>query len=240
MTKSKSIHKISPSCSCCSPRCTNQLFNTLSKSELHKVSQEKSDNFYKKGDNVFVEGTRGHGLYCVYQGKVKIHKLGAEAKEQIVRFAKEGDVIGYRSLLSNEPYYATATTLEDSVLCYLTKKTFLEMLENNKNLSYNVIQMLTQNLKESEKKIINLKQKPVIQRICESLLILKEKFGLTDDGFLSVRLSRREIGDLAGVTTETTIRTLSELNKKGIIHLKGKTIQLVDMNKLIQTANIFD
>lgn len=229
-----------PHCSECEPRCDNQLFNTLSSLDLDKASKEKVDCSYKKGQHIFTEGTRGHGLYCVYKGKVKIHKLGAEAKEQIVRFAKEGDVLGYRSLLSNEPYYATASALEDSVLCYISKKTFLEMLENNKNLSYNVIQMLTQNLKESEKKIINLKQKPVIQRISESLLILKEKFGLTEDGYLSVRLSRREIGDLSGVTTETTIRTLSELNKSGIIHLKGKAIGLVDINRLIQTANIYD
>lgn len=229
-----------PHCSECEPRCDNQLFNTLSSLELDKTSKEKADCCYKKGQHIFTEGTRGHGLYCVYKGKVKIHKLGAEAKEQIVRLAKEGDVLGYRSLLSNEPYYATASALEDSVLCYISKKTFLEMLENNKNLSYNVIQVLTQNLKESEKKIINLKQKPVIQRISESLLILKEKFGLTKDNYLSVKLSRREIGDLSGVTTETTIRTLSELNKSGIIHLKGKAIGLVDMSRLIQTANIYD
>ncbi|MBL6663328.1 MAG: Crp/Fnr family transcriptional regulator [Flavobacteriales bacterium] len=239
MTKPNNIIE-TPHCTECDSRCDNQLFNTLSVLELDKTSKEKGGCCYKKGQHIFTEGTRGHGLYCVYKGKVKIHKLGVEAKEQIVRFAKEGDVIGYRSLLSNEPYYATASALEDSILCYISKKTFLEMLENNKNLSYNVIQMLTQNLKESEKKIINLKQKPVIQRVSESLLILKEKFGLTEDGYLTVKLSRREIGDLSGVTTETTIRTLSELNKKGIIHLKGKSIGLVNMSRLVETANIYD
>jgi CRP/FNR family transcriptional regulator len=149
-------------------------------------------------------------------------------------------VLGYRSLLSNEPYFATATTLEDSIICYVSKKTFLELLSNNNSLSYNVIQILTQNLKDSENKIINLKQKSVIQRVCEALLILKEKFGLTEDNYLRVKLSRREIGDLAGITTETTIRTLSKLNKKGVIVLEGKKIRLMDKNQLIQLAHFFD
>lgn len=227
-------------CSECNSRGTNPLFCTLSKDELTKISREKTDKCFKKGDKIFEEGTRGHGLYCVYRGKVKIHKLGSEAKEQIVRFAKEGDVLGYRSLLSNEPYYATATALEDAVLCYVSKKSFLELLENNNKLSYSVIQMLTQNLKESEKKIINLKQKSVVQRVCESLLILKEKFGMTEDNCLNVKLSRREIGDLSGVTVETTIRTLSDLNKKGHIRLEGKNIKLVNISQLIRLANIFD
>ena len=240
MKKPNSHYEKAPACGECGSRCINSLFCSLSKEELTKTSLEKSDKFYNKGDYIFVEGTRGHGLYCVYRGKIKIHKLGAEAKEQIVRFAKEGDVLGYRSLLSNEPYYATATALEDAVLCYVSKKSFLELLENNNKLSYSVIQMLTQNLKESEKKIINLKQKSVIQRICESLLILKEKFGMTEDNSLNVKLSRREIGDLSGVTVETTIRTLSDLNKKGHIKLEGKKIKLVNISQLVHLANIFD
>ena len=229
-----------PICSDCLPRAKNTLFCSLTQLELVKNNKEKSHRFYSKGEHIFLEGTRGHGLYCVYQGKIKIHKLGAEAKEQIVRLAKEGDVLGYRSLLSNESYFATATTLEDSVICYVSKKTFLELLANNNSLSYSVIQILTQNLKDSENKIINIKQKTVIQRVCEALLILKEKFGLTEDDCLTVKLSRREIGDLAGVTTETTIRALSKLNKQGVILLEGKQIRLVDKNQLILLAHIFD
>lgn len=240
MKKRKNNYRKVPLCSECLPRTKNTLFCSLTQVELLKNNKEKTHGFYSKGEHIFLERTRGHGLYCVHKGKVKIHKLGAEAKEQIVRFAKEGDVLGYRSLLSNEPYFATATTLEDSIICYVSKKTFLELLSNNNSLSYNVIQILTQNLKDSENKIINLKQKSVIQRVCEALLILKEKFGLTEDNYLRVKLSRREIGDLAGITTETTIRTLSKLNKKGVIVLEGKKIRLMDKNQLIQLAHFFD
>ncbi len=230
-----------PPCQDCQGRIHNHLFCSLSDKELDVFSANKGGNFYKKGQNIFYEGNRGHGLYCIYSGKVKVHKLGDEAKEQIVRFAKEGEILGYRSLLSDEPYNATATAIEDSVICYVPKSRFLEVLENNSKLTFKTIQLLTRDLKASEKKIINITQKPVLERIAEALLILKEKFGLADDGqTLNVVLTRREIGDLAGVTTETTIRTLSDLNKKGVVRLQGKRIALVNMNQLTHLANLAD
>ncbi|MCB0429099.1 MAG: Crp/Fnr family transcriptional regulator [Flavobacteriales bacterium] len=217
------------------------LFCDLSDKELDKLSEERGDNFYKKGQVIFYEGNRGHGLYCIYQGKVKVHKLGEEAREQIVRFAKEGDVLGYRSLLGGEPFNATATAMEDSIICYIPRSKFLEVLENNTEFSLKVIRMLAKDLRESEKKLIHITQKPVVERIAEALLILKEKFGLKEDGkTLDVILTRREIGDLAGVTTETTIRTLSELNKKHVLLLNGKRIELVDIPNLLRLANLCD
>lgn len=230
-----------PPCEMCEGRRNNALFCHLSYGELERFSEDKGDNFYKKGQVIFYEGNRGHGLYCIYKGKVKVHKLGSEAKEQIVRFAKEGDVLGYRSLLGEEPYNATATAIEDTIVCYLPKSGFLEVLENNNELSFKTIQLLTRDLRDSERKIINITQKPVLERISEALLILREKFGLRADGkTLAVVLTRKEIGDIAGVTTETTIRTLSDLNKKGVVNLNGKKIEFINIPMLVRMANLAD
>ena len=125
-----------PSCSECDGRKHEHLFCSLSQNELNKFSEEKAGNFYKKGQVIFYEGNRGHGLFCIFKGKVKVHKLGDEGKEQIVRFAKEGDVLGYRSLLGDEPYNATATAIEECVICYVPKGRFLEVLESNHSLSF--------------------------------------------------------------------------------------------------------
>jgi len=229
------------SCKECEGQAHSKLFCCLAKDDLDKISEGKADNFYKKGQVIFYEGNRGHGIYCIYKGKVKIHKLGDEAKDQIVRFANKGDVLGYRSILSNEPYNATATALEDSIICYLPKSKFMEVLEKNHELSYKAIQLLTNDLRQSEEKIINITQKTVIERITESLLILKEKFGLKEDGkTLDIQLTRKEVGNIAGVTTETTIRTLSDLNKKRIINLKGKQIELVNIPRLVQLSNVIN
>ena len=237
----KHVPAKAPLCQDCQRRKHDHIFCDLSHDELAEFSKDRADNFYKKGQIIFYEGNRGHGLFCIYKGKVKIHKLGEEGKEQIVRFAKEGDILGYRSMLGNEPYNATAMAIEDSVICYLPKSHFKNLLESNNDMSYKVIQLLTSDLRQSENRIINITQKPVIERISEALLILIDKFGFQPDGkTLDVVLTRREIGDLAGVTTETTIRTLSDLNKKGVVNLNGKQIELVDKPRLVRIANLID
>lgn len=233
-------HEI-PSCDECDGQKNGSIFCCLAQEELKTLSSDKRDKHFKKGEIIFYEGNRGHGLYCIYSGKVKIHKLGEEAKEQIVRFAKKGDILGYRSLLSNEPYSATATAIEDCSICFIPKSHFLQALENNHKLSYSTIQLLTNDLKGSEEKLISITQKPVIERVSEALITLKRKFGVKPDGVtLNVVLTRREIGDLAGVTTETTIRTLSDLNKKKVIKLLGKQIQINDLPELTRLAHIVD
>lgn len=230
-----------PSCQECKKRNDNQLFCHLSKGELDILSAHRKDNFYKKGQIIFREGDRNKGLFCVHRGKIKIYKLGYEGKEQIVRFANTSDLLGYRSLLSNESYQASAVALEDSFICVIERESFFNILRSNNQLALKTIHLLTTDLKESEKKIIHITQKPVIERISEALLLLREKFKYSADGkTLDISLTRREIGDIAGVTTETTIRTLSDLKKQNVIHLNGKHIEITNLPKLVTFANIMD
>lgn len=230
-----------PSCRNCEKRKDHALFCNLSINELDKFSEDRADNFYKKGQVIFYEGNRGHGIYCIHKGKVKVHKDRDDGKEQIVRLARDGELLGYRSLLGDEPYNATATAIEDSVICYVRKSKFLDVVENNVQLTHKVMKLLTGDLKESERKLVSITQKPALERIGEALLILKEKFGLKEDAkTLDIAITRREIGDLAGVSTETTIRILAELNKTSALHLNGKSIELTDLRKLTELANILD
>ncbi len=228
-----------PACTECMNK--NSVFCCLPPEDKETLSENKGSNFFKKGQVIFYEGNHPHGLYCIHKGKVKISKLGEEGKEQIVRFAGSGDMLGYRSLLSNDAYKATATAMEDSYVCHIARGNFFEVLENNNQLSLNVIQLLSKDLKQSEQKILNISQKTVRERLAETLLLLKEQFGYEEDNqTLAVLLTRREIGDIAGITTETTIRTLSEFNKEGIVKLQGKKIIILNNDSLVRTANVYD
>jgi CRP/FNR family transcriptional regulator, polysaccharide utilization system transcription regulator len=228
-----------PSCANCGNE--NSIFCCLPHVDLDKLAENKDNNFFKKGQVIFYEGNHPHGMYCIYKGKVKISKLGDEGKEQIVRFAGEGELLGYRSSLSNESYKATATAMEDCYICHLPKDKFNEALHNNSKFSLEIIRLLSEDLKKSEQNLINISQKPVRERIAETLINLKKRFGFEEDNkTLSVTLTRREIGDIAGTTTETTIRTLSDFVKEGTIQLEGKKIQILDLNKLIRTASLFE
>ncbi len=220
-----------PNCTSCKE--LNKLFCGLSLSDREAFSQNKRKNIYKKGQAIYYEGNYPQGLFCIYRGKIKISTIGRKGKEQIVKFKGRGEVLGYKALLNDEPYIATATAISDCEVCHISKNAFLDTLEKSKHLSLNTIRLLSNDLKESEQKFINLSQKPVKERVAEALLLLKNRFGFEEDGkTIEVNLTRREIGEIAGITTETTIRILSEFSKEKILNLKDKKISIINIPQL--------
>lgn len=227
-----------PSCDKCDSA-HNSIFCVLNKIELADLSDTKSHIFYKKGQTIFYEGNHPHGLYCIYSGKVKIHKLGHDGKDQILRLAKKANVIGYRALLSDDYYHASATALEDSVICFFPKKDYQNLIVSNPLLSMQILKLLSADLKSAEQKAMNMVQKQVRERIAETLLMLKEFFGLeSDNATINTVLTRESIGNIAGTTTETAIRTLSDLCKNKTIDLIGKKIKILNNSELIKIANL--
>ena len=217
------------------------IFCVLNKAELSVLSESKAYISYKKGQIIFYEGNHPQGLYCIYSGKVKIHKLGHDGKDQILRLAKKGNIIGYRALLSNDSYHASATAIEDSLICFFPKGVYQNQIVGNPALSIQIIKLLSSDLKLAEQKAMNMVQKQVRERIAETLLMLKDFFGLeSDNATINTILTRESIGNIAGTTTETAIRVLSELHKNKIIDLLGKKIKIVNLKELIRIANLTD
>jgi CRP/FNR family transcriptional regulator len=190
---------------------------------------------------LFLQDTKPHGLYCIKKGKVKIFRRGSEGKEQIVRLAADADVVGYRALLSEESYQCGATALEETTLCYVPRQALKQIMENNVNIYKKMISLLSNDLKNAESKISELAQKPVRERVAETLMVLKNKYGLEADGAtLNVVLSREELANLVGTATESLIRILSDFKKEGIIELDQKKIRIVDFEHLYTTAHLYD
>lgn len=209
--------------------------------QLDEISNSKTCSIYKKGQVVFHDGGHPFGVYCVNKGKIKLSIIGDEGKEQIVRMARDGDVLGYRSMLVNERYNATATVLEDSQICFIPREVFMRSLKADNSLSFEVMKLLSNQLREAEVKLTHLAQKPVRERLAETLLFLKETYGFeADSTFIAVQLTREEIANLVGTATETAIRLLSELNREEVIELSGKRIAIKDVRELARIANLND
>jgi CRP-like cAMP-binding protein len=227
----------SPSCQSCVSR-ENSMFCSMAHPDLGKLSDSKSFTSYRKGQSVFTEGSQPFGLFCIYSGKVKVHKLGDDGKEQIVRFAKPGNVLGYRALMSGDNYNATATALEETYVCCFPKSVYFEVLKSNASLSFLIIKQLAEDLRGAEKMIISMAQKHVRERIADALLMLSNCYGLSvTDSTINAILTREEISDIAGTSTETTIRVLSDLKKEKIINFVGKKIRVLNQQALQQSAN---
>lgn len=220
-----------PVCSSCTNN--NSLFCGLKANEREVFSENKKFQFYKKGESIFTEGKRAIGLFCIFKGKAKLHKRGSDGRDIVTRLVNEGEILGYRALLGDDSYRATATAVEDSYICKISKKVFLDELHGNRHISANIIRILTLDLAQSEDNIIYQSQANVSQRIARVLLLLRTKYGMEQDGrTLAVSLTRRDIGEIAGTTTESAIRSLAALNRNGIINLRNKKIILTDLEKL--------
>jgi CRP-like cAMP-binding protein len=217
------------------------IFCQIAPDEVKIINENKWCQSLEKGQQLFAEGAYPHGIFCVNTGKIKIHQMGEEGREQIVRFAKEGDVVGYRAMLAGEKYSSSATAIDTTSICFIPKNVIFSLIEKDSNFAIQLIKLLSNNLKHAEESILHLAQKPVRERMAESLLFLKEMYGLEPDGItMSVSLSREEIATLVGTATETAIRLLSEFKSKKLVSFEGRKIQIIDMPGLLKVANIHD
>jgi len=228
-----------PHCQTCPSR-GDSVFCDLVGEELAQLDAHKISNNYKKGQTLFFQGNPPFGIFCVNQGKIKISHTGQDGKESILRIASDGDILGHRSLFSEQYYSATATALEDCTVCFIDKKFILKEIEQCPSVAVNIISQLSKEVGVANDRIVAMSQKNVRERLAELLLVLKETFGKKVDGkwHLDIKLSREEMASMIGVANETLIRFISELKDEGFIEQKGKTIIISNEKGLIDFANI--
>lgn len=215
-----------------------KFFKHLNDSEIGKLNYDKTCQIYKKGSVVYREGSRLTGFYCITKGILKIYKTGIDGKEQIIRFVKKGDIIAFRSLLSQELACTTAKVIDDAVLCHIPYPTLLFLLQNNWKFSHWMIQILCRELREANDYITDIAQKTVRERLAEVLLLLKDSFDVDDNNTLQISLTREELANMVGTATESVIRLLSEFKQDGLIELKGRRVKFNDVASLRRLASI--
>lgn len=214
--------------------CENQ--NCLIKKNLNSLSnfeftKNKTNLKCKKGQQFIIEGAPVNGLFFILNGTVKVFRTGINGREQIVRFAKEGEIIGHRGFGTEEYYSIGATALKDTVLCYFSKDILQKALYENPNFLYDMMLFYANELNRSESKVKSLSQMTVRERVVDTLLYIHRKFGELN-GFLNLPLSRKEYADYAGTTEEQVIRVFSVLKKEGLLSAKGKKIGITDIQLL--------
>ena len=204
----------------------------LNKEELLRMAECKTSYTIKKGEPIFEEGEVINGIFCVKEGVSKLSKLSENGKDQIVKLVKPGELLGQRSMISDEPANLSAVALEDMEVCFIPKSEVMQFFNQNNQFSMNVMRTICDDLKGADDHMVNMAQKNVKQRLAETLIYLEETFGKNEDGTLRIQLSREELAGMIGTATESCIRLLSELNKSDYIELIGKKIKLLDKNKL--------
>lgn len=229
-----------PNCTQCT-RESKRIFCALKPEELEIINESKRGQVFEKGEVIFHEAAPPKGIYCIQKGKVKLSQLGLDGKDQILHLATDGDVMGYRATLSGDLFSCSATALEQSHICFIPKEVFISLVGENSKLALEIIHLFSQELKKIETNLTKITQRPVKERIAQSLLLLKNKYGLeTDESTINITITREEIANMAGTTRETATRALYHLQEHKVIELLGKKIKILNFKVLIHEANILD
>jgi len=215
---------------------SQSILRHLDNDELTYLDETTEIRHYKKGETIFLEGKRIKGCYIILSGIVKQFKTGAEGRDYIIRLAAPFEILGFRSVLKEEPACNTSTAIEDSVVCYIPKECLYHFVKTNGNFALDLLQIACSELEKSHVLITEIAQKSVKERLAELLLALKNKFGVNEKGHLNIALSREEIANLVGTATESVIRILSEFKNERFIDVNGKKITILDERTLEKIA----
>jgi CRP-like cAMP-binding protein/ActR/RegA family two-component response regulator len=206
--------------------------------DLTKLSSDRKIRQYQKKETIFWEGSNPNGLFFIIKGKVKTFRTNEEGKELIVNLLGEGDFIGYQALLEESEYKESASALEATEMCLVSKEDFFSLIYKNSDVSRKFIQMLSDNLAEKEARLLNLAYHSVRKRIAEALVALQIKYQNNDQtGNFAMSLSREDLANMVGTSTESAIRTLSDFKEEKLIGINGGTITVLNFEKLQRMKN---
>jgi CRP-like cAMP-binding protein len=212
-------------------------FATLPLEDIESFSFVKCSKSYKKGQIIYNEGQKPGGVYCINEGKVKIFRLGLDGKEQIVRFAVPGDLFGLRALIGGASYSTSSTAIEDSVVCLIPKSDFFRIIVKYPEISQRIMVMLSQMVDNAESKLLSIAQKPVRERLAETLIALHNMFN-KDQLNSSINLTRTDLANIVGTANETVIRLLAEFKEENLIYVNGRKITIYDFEGLRKIAKV--
>lgn len=201
------------------------------------ISLEDFNKKEKKTDRALIY--KLGGVYCIRNGVSKLSKINDNGKDQIVKIASKGELMGQRSVISEETTNLSSVALNDMEVCFIPKSEITDRIQDNPAFTQAILKHMAQELKMADDFIVNMAQKTVNQRLAEVLLYLSTTFGADDEGYLALILSRADIADVVGTATELCIRTLAKFKKQGLIETKGKRIKVLDESGLKQLKDGF-
>ena len=221
------------------PELIADMWSPLNEEQREFFSNHFTIQSYKKNEIIHCEGERPTHLMCLLAGKVKIYKDGVGGRSQIIRMIKPVEYFGYRAFFAREDYVTAAAAFEPSVICLIPMTAIVTLVSQNNELAMFFIKQLSIDLGIADERTVNLTQKHIRGRLAESLLFLKETYGLEEDqSTLSIYLSREDLANLSNMTTSNAIRTLSNFATEKLITIDGRKIKIIEEEKLKKISKI--
>lgn len=212
------------------------LFEGLPAAELAQIEHIAVERSYARGETVFLEGDEGLGFYIVAAGTVKVFKSAHSGKEHILHIFGPGSPIGEVPVFSGKPFPASAVALENSVLLFLPRQSFVTLVTENPGLALNQLAVLCLRMRQFTQQIENIALKEVPARLASYLLYLAEE--QQNDHAVELPISKGQLSSLLGTIPETLSRILAKMSAEGLIEVEGRRIRLCHPPGLRELAGI--
>lgn len=199
---------------------------------IHFFNKKGKPAYYAAGESIYLEGNNSNTIYLIKKGMVKCFKFDELGKELITGLYKEDDFFGYSSFIKNLPYQESATAIEDTALLGVSKQVLNSILENNHKVTLELMELLNTNLSGIKEQLLQMAYGSVTKKTAATILQFAKKMNKNIKD--PIKISRSDLASVAGIATETFIRTMTIFKKEGLIEIEGRNIKVLDINKLEQ------
>jgi len=215
------------------------VWDVLTPDERQFLRTNYTVHHFKKNEMIQIEGEIPTHMMVLESGKAKVYKEGVGSRAQIIRMLKPGEHFGYRAIIASEPYNTNVSAFEPSTVYMIKADIFISILKNNNAFCYRFLEELATDLAASDARTVNLTQKHIRGRLAEALLMLKNSYGMEEDGAtISIYLSREDLANLSNMTTSNAIRTLSNFVNEHVIAMDGRKLKIIDEEQLVRISKM--
>lgn len=217
-------------CVCVNCDFRDVVFSFLDDPSVEELCDNKEEQFFRKGEIINHEGEKIHTFKYLKSGLVKLYRRTSNGEEQVITITRPFEFVSNMSIFSEERYQYSVSALEDSVVCMVNLDFIKKLFFKNGEFAMGLLTKISMINDKIISQTLDIRQKNLVGRVAYVLLYFTKD--IYNSRVFDLPVSRKEIADYIGMSTANVIRTLSDFKKEGIIRVFGKTIEIVDVNKL--------
>ena len=210
------------------------LFGDLNKKEYELINQTRTEKIFRRGEVIVKENDPIESFLYLRKGLVKLYKTDEHGKDHLISINKPGDFVNLLSIFSDQNFHYSINALEETFVCEVKLDVLKEVMASNSEFTLRILNRISH---ISDEVIVNrfeIARKQIKGRVAFILVFLADQIYKNHE--YRMPITRRELGELISMTTENTIRTLSEFRKDGIVDMDGRIITILDYDRLV---NVF-
>jgi CRP/FNR family transcriptional regulator len=209
------------------------LFNGLPPDQLEAIKNIAIEKKISKGEMVVSEGDEGKGFFVIAEGRIKVFKVSAEGKEQILHIFEPGQPFGEVPVFAGQKFPANAQAIDKAKLWFFPRAAIVNLITANPSLALNMLSEMSRKLRLFAMQIENLSLKEMPERLASYLIHLADEQGQEE---VTLKISKGQLASILGTIPETLSRIFAKLSATNLIRVEGKKITLRDREGLENLA----